>query len=299
MSASRDFNLYQCNPSTLEHTRTTCLPMEMLIRLRDIWNERFPAHAIPRTIRRKEALWAALRERLRKQYDCASEYCAVEELGPPEEKGAAARYFRPRKPENWNKNPTEWHDTETIARVMEQYEAAYPHFEFIGPVPIDFDARLGDLGRCVVDELCTLDLAALRRRGVRGVGIIFNLDPHDRPGSHWVCGYIDLERSAAYYYDSYGYPPCPEIRRLLRRCREQGCRDIFWNDIRHQRKKSECGTYCMYIIISLLKGASFADLCKKRVDDDTMNSIRDLLYATERPSERAVKEAVRILRLGG
>jgi len=49
----------------------------------------------------------------------------------------------------------------------------------------------------------------------------------------------------------------------------------------------------MYIIISLLKGQSFASLCKNRVDDDTMNALRDILYATERPREAALKAVVR------
>ena len=44
----------------------------------------------------------------------------------------------------------------------------------------------------------------------------------------------------------------------------------------------------MYIIISLLKGCSFADVCRNRVDDDTMLAFRDLLYATEVVSNRAV-----------
>ena len=128
----------------------------------------------------------------------------------------------------------------------------------------------------------------LKKKGKTSVGIVFNLDPHDRPGSHWVCAYIDLKKMKAYYYDSYGYEPCPQIKRFLKRCKEQGCINITWNDIRHQFKKSECGTYCMYIIISLLKGGSFADVCRNRVDDDTMLAFRDLLYATEVVSDRAV-----------
>jgi len=213
----------------------------------------------------------------------------VEELADSTNKTAAATYFRPKKPVAWGPNPTEWHDSITLANVMTQYETAYPHFEFIGPTPIDFDSQMpGAWGRCVLDELCALNLASLKTAGKKSIGIIFNLDPHDRPGSHWVCAYIDLQRMAAYYYDSYGYEPCPEIRRLLRRCRDQGCKEIVWNDIRHQRKKSECGTYCMYMIISLLKGKTFAWLCKNRVDDDTMNALRDLLYATARPREAAL-----------
>lgn len=287
-----DFNLQQCNPSTLKDTRTTCLPMEMLQRLRAAWNDKHPTQKIPASIRRKETLWAAIREKMRGHYKCGTEVCAVTELGSSSDKSAAAPYFRPTAPPEWTKNRREWHDTESIAEVMEQYEKAYPQFEFIGPVPIDFDSQLpGGWGRCVVDELCSLDLASIRRKGDTSVGIVFNLDPHDRPGSHWVCAFLDLVAGHAYYYDSYGYPPGAQIRRLLRRCREQGCSEIYWNDIRHQRKSSECGTYCMYVIISLLKGRSFSDICRARVDDDTMNSIRDLLYATPRPLPLAMRAA--------
>ena len=287
-----DPNLLQCNPSTLAKTHTTCLPLDMLERLRNTWNEKYPKHKIPMTIHKKERLWAELRRRLQNQYKCASEYCAVQELADETNRASAQTYFRPKKPAEWLKDPREWHDSVTLASVMEQYEGAFPHFEFIGPTPIDFDSQLpGAFGRCVLDELCQLDLKATRASGKTDIGIIFNLDPHDKPGSHWVCAYIDLKRMEAYYYDSYGYEPGPEIRRLLRRCREQGCRQIIWNDIRHQRKKSECGTYCMYIIISLLKGRTFMELCKNRVDDDTMNALRDLLYATERPSALAVAAA--------
>jgi hypothetical protein len=293
-----DFNLYQCNPGTLKSTRTTCLPMEMLERLRTAWNERYPSHKIAASIKRKETLWAALRERMKKQYECASEYCAVQKLGGPEEKRGAADYFRPSKPADWDKKPRDWHDTESIAAVMEQYEDAYPNFDFIGPTPIDFDARpTGSFGSCVMNELCNFNMSELRASGKDSIGVVFNLDPHDRPGSHWVCAYIDIRHNHAYYYDSYGYEPCAEIRRLLRRCREQGCKNIYWNDIRHQRKTSECGTYCMYVIISLLKGLSFTDICKNRIDDDIMNSIRDLIYATENPTETAIQKGMRILRL--
>ena len=289
-----DSNLLQCNPSTLSTTKTTCLPHDMLERLRDEWNTRYPNHKIPMTIHRKERLWKEIRLRLQNKYKCDSEYCAVQELGNDNIKHDTTRFFRPKKPEGWMKNPTEWHDSETLARVMEQYEAAFPTFEFIGPTPIDFDSRTG-FGSCVMNELCALNLQDMIKSGKRSIGIIFNLDPHDKPGSHWVCSYIDMIAKKAYYYDSYGYEPCPQIRRLLRRCREQGCKDIIWNDIRHQRKSSECGTYCLYVIISLLKGRSFGDICNQRIDDDTMNSFRDVFYATTRPGAKAIEMMVKLL----
>lgn len=294
---TKDVNLLQCNPSTLSATKTTCLPQDMLSRLRDSWNKHFPNHRIPLSIKKKESIWAAIRTRMNKQYHCATEYCSVQKLGDSETKQTGANYFRPAKPTAWNKNPREWLDTLNIGKVMEQYEMAFPHFEFIGPVPIDFDKRLEEWGKCVVDELCNLDLKALETAGKTQIGVIFNLDPHDKPGSHWVCAFVDIKAKKAYYYDSYGYEAGPEIKRFLRRCREQGCTDIIWNDIQHQRKKSECGTYSMYVIISLLKGRSFADICQNPVDDDTMNAFRDLIFATEQPSEKAIKDAVKILRL--
>jgi len=294
MTKKPDFNLLQCNPATLKDTRTTCLPTDILTRLRSTWNELYPAFKIPMTIKSKEKLWAALRKRLAAKRECASEYCALREMGDSSLQSAGAAYFRPKQPESWRSDPDEWHDSVTISRVMEQYEDAYPAFEFIGPAAIDFDAQ--DIwGKCVVDELCRLDLKQMMKDGTRQIGIVFNLDPHYKSGSHWICAFLDLVAGTAYYYDSYGMEPPAEIRRLLRRCRDQGCSKIFWNDIRHQRKDTECGTYCLYVLISLLQGRSFRDICKSPVPDDTMNALRDLLFSVERPRHTAIRDAIKLL----
>jgi len=292
---TNDYNLLQCNPATLRDTKQTCLPQPLLERLRSRWNELYPQHRIPLTIKKKQALWGALRKRLATARKCASEYCAIQEIGDTAMQAASEPFFRPRQPTSWLSNPQEWHDSITLSRVMEQYEEAYPSFEFIGPVPIDFDES-NAWGQCVVDELCRLDLSTLAAAGTRSVGIIFNLDPHDKPGSHWICAYCDLVAGAAYYYDSYGMRPPKEIIRFLHRCKEQGCKSIIWNDVRHQRKDSECGTYCLYVLISLLQGRSFADICRNPVPDDTMNALRDLLFATAKPREQAIRDAIKLLR---
>ena len=290
-------NLLQCNPKTLQHTKTTCLPLESLIHLRDKWNELYPKHMIPTTVKSKDELWSLLRDRLKNQYKCDTEYCAVEELGLGLNEGNTTiqQYFRPKKPASWLKKPNEWHDSVSLANVMEQYEAAHPSFEFIGPVPIDFDKKPDGLGSCIVNELCALNLEDLKRKGKTSIGIIFNLDPHDKPGSHWVCAFIDLKQGAAFYFDSYGMKPEPQIKRLLERCYEQGCHSIVWNDYRHQRKSSECGTYCLYVLTSLLNNRDFGDICKNIVDDDTMLSVRDLLFANRNPSVLARTKGVMVL----
>jgi hypothetical protein len=239
-------------------------------------------------------LWQKLRDAMRRRYKCETEYCLVETL-PKEHKSlkeSLLTFFRPDKPDEWDKKATTWLDSFNIEDVMNQYEEAYPTFEFIGPVPIDFDAQNGAWGKCIVDELCKLNLRSAAKKGTQQIGIIFNLDKHDEPGSHWVCAFIDISRSSAYYFDSYGIAPPPEVKELLRRCKNQGIREIYYNDIRHQRKGSECGMYCLFVTICLIKGRSFYNVCKKVVDDDTMNSFRDILFSTGTPRQKAIEDAL-------
>ena len=81
---------------------------------------------------------------------------------------------------------------------MEQYEDKYLDFEFIGPVPIDFDLK-DSIGNCIVDELCKININRLKKEYINKIGIIFNLDKHYQNGSHWVCLYIDLKKNHKYY----------------------------------------------------------------------------------------------------
>jgi hypothetical protein len=223
---------------------------------------------------------------------CGTEFCIVKKTPEASQQKSLLSYFRPEKPTEWDKKPGEWLDSFNIEDVMNQYEDAYPKFEFIGPVPIDFDSKDGMWGRCIVDELCKLDIKEAKTKGTEMIGIIFNLDPHDQPGSHWVCAFVDIPKKAAYYFDSYGYTPPREVEILLKRLHDQGIEHIYYNDIRHQRKGSECGMYCLFTVICLLKGRPFHEICSKVVDDDLMNSFRDVLFATDKPRKQAIEEAL-------
>ena len=227
---------------------------------------------------------------MKSHYKCDTEYCMVKKLPGIPNKKDLLKFFRPEKPEEWDNKPTTWLDSFNIEDVMTQYEAAIPEFEFIGPVPIDFDEKSGAWGKCIVDELCKLDLT--NTNGKTKIGIIFNLDPHDEPGSHWVCAFIDIPAKSAYYFDSYGIEPPEEVTRLLKRCKDQGIEHVYYNDIRHQRKGSECGMYCLFVIICLLRGRPFYNISKNIVDDDTMNAFRDVLFAEEKPRREAIEKAL-------
>lgn len=270
-----------------------------------VWNRLYPKESIrvagkrgkTRKANAETSLWRALRKMMRHRFKCATEFCVIEKMPglSQDERQNLKGYFRPQKPDAWNKKPTTWLDSFNIEDVMEQYEAAYPTFEFIGPVPIDFDAPDGEWGRCIVDELCKLELSKMSAAGTQQIGIIFNLDKHNEPGSHWVCAFIHIPRSSAYYFDSYGYEPPEEIVTLFNRLRKQGIQHTYYNDVRHQRKGSECGMYCLYTIISLVLGKRFYDICVNIVDDDTMNALRDVLFASESPRIQAIERALKLI----
>jgi len=289
-----------CNPARHRKSGETCLSLEALEKMKSVWNKTHPNQTIKSQTRKNSRdslakrtnLWKELRNSMKSYYDCDNEYCTLQKLPGMEKRereSLAKKYFRPGKPDEWNDKQTTWLDSFNIEDVMNQYEDAYNDYEFIGPVPIDFDAPSdeGSWGKCIVDELCKLDIKAAFKKGTKRIGIIFNLDKHDEPGSHWVCSFIDVPQKSAYYFDSYGLPPPPEVSQLLERCKEQGCETILYNDIRHQRKDSECGMYCLYTIICLIKGRSFQSVCMDIVKDDTMNAFRDILFASVEPRKEA------------
>ena len=318
MSVDSNMDSRICNPARHRKEGETCLSLDALENIRVAWNKAHPNSAIKNranstrknsnskknTSSRKVSLWKQIRSAMKHYYDCETEFCTVKKIPGLEKRDRQTiikKYFRPEKPEEWQKKQTTWLDSFNIEDVMNQYEEAYEDFEFIGPVPIDFDAPsssnplTGDWGKCIVDEMCKLNVKEAQKKGTNRIGIIFNLDKHDEPGSHWVCSFVDYPKQSAYYFDSYGLPPPLEISTFLERCKEQGCDKILYNDIRHQRKDSECGMYCLYTIICLLKGRSFENICMDVVKDDTMNMFRDVLFASETPRREALNKAIQKL----
>ena len=49
---------------------------------------------------------------------------------------------------------------------------------------------------------------------------------------------------------------------------------ILYNAKRHQYGDSECGMYCLYVIIQMIKGVKFANLMKHKIPDEKMLKLR-------------------------
>ena len=126
----------------------------------------------------------------------------------------------------------------------------------------------------------------LYKKGYRKVGIVFNTDPHDGPGEHWIAAFADfrddLRTPHMTYFDSYAQKPEPEIQRLMQRWKQQiddmkifkKPMDLRYNSIRHQYKDSQCGMYCIYFLHCSLFNIPMAE----RVPDDVVMRMRPLFF---------------------
>ena len=266
-------------------TNESCFTIEALRKIATKWNETHPQMKIEfSTITTGKTLWNAINNVMK--YKCDNEVCWLKQdfIKDNYLQKELLKNFKPFMPKSWSENPREWLNTIDIRDVMNQYEIKYPEFEFIGPVPMDFDTKVG-FGECVVDELCKIDLSKLIKKNKTKIGIIFNLDKHTQSGSHWVAMYCDIKQGEICYWDSYGIKPNSEVVVLMNRLKEQALKlnnpiniKIKINKVRHQYKNSECGMYCIYFITSLLDGKSFINVVQTIVDDDTMNNKRNKFY---------------------
>ena len=261
-------------------TSESCFTIDALRKIATKWNETHPQMKIDfTTITTGKTLWNAINNVMK--YKCNDELCWLKQefIKDSYLQKELLKSFKPFMPKSWSENPREWLNTIDIRDVMNQYEQKYTNFEFIGPVPMDFDTKVG-FGECVVDELCKINLDELMKKGKTKIGVIFNLDKHTQSGSHWVAMNCDINRGEICYWDSYGIKPNPEVVVLMNRLKEQAYKlnkklEIKINKVRHQYKNSECGMYCIYFITSLLDGKTFETVVKNIVDDDTMNNKRN------------------------
>ena len=88
--------------------------------------------------------------------------------------------------------------------------------------------------------------------------------------------FFDKDRNGIFYFDSC-IKPEREIKILMNKLKRQhdsvNRRSIKtdYNRIRHQYKNSECGTYCINFIITMLTtNINFKTFCNKKINDDEM-----------------------------
>ena len=275
----RDFS--RCNPSSTRKSKNKCLPAK-------VYSE----------ISKKLRIKRTNDDKLFQTVGCqkGEEHCLLDKAPIDEnfKKELRKQYLRSRRPKTWDSDPDMWLDNYNILGVMKQYQEAYPWFKFLGVFPIDFSApdpynhsgtssSSSHSNKCLYKETCDLNLTNEYNKGIRGIGMIFNLDPHFKGGSHWVGLYINLKnikKPFICYFDSYGYKTPPLIARLMRSFKLQiSTCELGFNARKFQYGDSECGMFSMYFIICMMCGISFKNFCKDSVNDDYMLQLRKILFS--------------------
>ena len=192
---------------------------------------------------------------------------------------------RPKAPDSWISNPTEWLSSVDIESIEKEYERLFPSYKFLGCIPIDFDLK-SKTGQCLVDALCSTELKKLYEAGKTQIGIVFNTDVHDGPGKHWMALYCDirpeLDVPRVTYFDSYSRKPEPQIRKLMKRWRDKWAESgvhskqmiTTYNTTHHQFKDGECGMYSVYFHYCCLLEIPMDE----KIPDDIVNSFRRVLF---------------------
>ena len=278
-----------CSPSKKDD-KISCLDHNLLKKIGEKLNEYDYGITL---YKNKKKLHDEISEKLKRETQCETEKCwksigiITNELNE-KERELFENSFRPEMPEKWNDNPNTWLSTIDINKVMEQYEDAYPKFQYLGANPIDFETKIGN-DKCVADELCNLNIKSLKKDGKESLGMVFNTDKHNQSGEHWFSLYIDLKgvnirkQPCIYYFDSLASNPKEEVVNFVKRIQEQ-CYDIkkdikfLYNDIRHQHENTECGVYCLHFLVSMLKGVKFKKYIKNKRVDSEMAEFRNVFF---------------------
>jgi hypothetical protein len=266
----------KCSPNP-NGEKYTCYSSKSLLKMKKLWNKRHPNNRIQSNDPKK--IWSAFKSNLKNVCNRESCWLRAKFMEGNLDSELINFTFAPSVPESWKKNPNEWLNSMDIESVMKQYERFYKCFEFLGPSPIDFDAHKM-YGECVWEELCKFELEEMIKRGKNKIGIIFNTHPHTFPGEHWIALFINIKKKQIIYFDSNGNKVPKEIEKLIEKIKGQGKAlnidfNVFNNKVKHQKTDSECGMYCLYFIIQMLKDKDIKYFLENNIDDEEVFRLRN------------------------
>jgi len=276
------FKKLNCSPKN-KHNEYTCYSDDDLIKLKGMWNARHPDKPI--TTNDSKQIWQQLKDYYASI--CNKESCWVRQMTKNTKmEKELLEAFAPESPKEWEKNPNEWLSSLDILQVMNQYEKKYKCFDFLGPSPIDYDTHKL-YGECVWDELCHFNLDSQIKKGFTKFGVIFNLDPHYKGGSHWVSLFINIKKHTIFYFDSTGEAIPAQIKKFVDDVIKQGrelkkpINFIFDENhpVEHQYGNTECGIYSIFFVIHMLEDKITGHYMKTHIlKDKYIEQFRNIFY---------------------
>ena len=282
-----------CSPGN--DNNISCIELPLLKKIAKILNQQ--PECSPININSKQQLYNQIKKEMNKISDCDSESCWILE---DKIKNNLSKHeyemlmdeFRPIEPLSWVKNETEWLNTNDINNVIEQYEIKYPDFKFMGANPIDFNVKFNN--RCNGGgELCKIKINDLKKKSIHKIGMVFNIDPSNKPGQHWFSLYVDLKGinrkniPTIYYFDSAKKINKGNLERIIPKeiqefvtilqNQDKKLKFLF-NDKKHQYKNTECGIYCLHFLTEMLQGKSFRKYVNQKLNDKNMEELRSKFF---------------------
>lgn len=300
------FTVDNCAPKKTHKNSFTCYNDSSLLKIVNAWNKRHSDEKIEKWDDMRD-LWEQLRGKIARVEGCYRESCWLNKLFAENKLSDELRNFTfsPKHPKKWLKNKNEWLTSVDIMEVMQQYEKAYPSFDFIGPSPIDYNHEIYK-DDCVNNELCNFSLKDFIQKPPQKnkLGVVFNLDPHNKGGSHWVAVFYDVKKKIIFYFDSNGTKIPANIKKFIVMIQEQAneiCEEPSETELHskvcnssskknvvrfdqnhpkeHQKENTECGVYVLYFLISILTGEKDFDYFKtKTIPDIEMEKLRSVLF---------------------
>jgi hypothetical protein len=282
VTLKKHFVKLNCSPKN-KNTNYTCYSNSDLYKLKNMWNARHPDRPI--NTKNTKQIWMLLKEYY--ATICNKESCWVRQMTKnSKQEQELLDAFAPESPKEWNKNPNEWLSSIDILQVMNQYEKKYKCFDFLGPSPIDYDAHKL-YGKCVWEELCHFNLEKHLQKKHNKIGVIFNLDPHYKGGSHWVSLFINIKNKTIFFFDSTGEQIPPQINKFVNVVIEQGKQlptpiNFKFDQnypVEHQYGNTECGIYSIFFIIHMLQDKITGHYLKTNIlKDEYIENFRKVYY---------------------
>ena len=258
----------------------SCYTDDGLKKMSQYWNIRHPDDIIES--KNSYDIWNFFKKKFSKV--CNNEKCWLRQKFIENNNRDLVKFFSPKAPKSWKEKPYTWLNSTDIENIMQQYEDAYQNFEFIGPSPIDFDKVIMN-NKCVWDELCKFNLESKIKKNINKIGIIFNTDPHNKSGTHWIALFIDIKNSYIAYFDSNGNKVPKEIIIFINKVKKQGrhlnIKFKYYDNHKfvHQNNDGQCGMYTLYFIIELLlENKKPQDFKINKISDETMRDYRLIYY---------------------